>query len=42
VFKYGDLNELVATIEGLWAGHEALEREGTLPLSSSAVAVDRL
>ncbi len=30
MFKYGELEELVAAVEGLWARHEALERQGII------------
>jgi integrase len=30
VFKYAELSEVVATIEGLWQRHEALERRGVI------------
>jgi integrase len=30
VFKYGELDEVVAAVEGLWARHEALQRAGVL------------
>jgi len=30
MFKYGEIDELVATIDGLWARHEALARETVL------------
>src|SRR5262245_52871650 len=29
-FKYGEVAELVAAVEGLWARHEALERKGII------------
>jgi integrase len=29
-FKYAEIDELVAAIEGLWARHEALERQGII------------
>ena len=39
IFKYAELDEVVAAIEGLWARHEALEASGVLtPLWSSAGA----
>jgi integrase len=40
VFKYGELEELAAVIERLWARHEALERDLILtPPSSAGAAV---